>query len=508
MSPSIEGCPNEIIENIVVRLPLGDICSLRRSSRTLATKTTQCHFRSYFQSKHVDITGSALREFVILTQPGWLGCLVQKLTLVGVVNNLKLLECILKELAGSEEESGSEDESDSEAECGSEEEADPENEIMGKREGRRRAYQDLEILKQRRADYETLHESGNDVTLLSSAFRNILMNSPHGRLLSLSLEVVVYREDAETRIPPLARSGWTFIWQSAADTFHTAFRSLAASKLPIQKLNIFNDRRLQRCSLASDELGKIDFDDKGLALSLGSLKSLSLSISERIVFRSRRDAEDSYDQADERGWDLSGEERDDEDIRAEEADERNFIGLAKLLQLTSGLQELEIHRYWLGLCRPDSNLHLERILQRVATMETLPNLKVIELRGMSTTEEDLLKLLQRTGVRKLYMYNIHLASGTFRSIFDYCTHESAGMEKLYFHELAEMERAVYFDGPATGLFSPWVCHVPGGNAALEKTGAEVQQQISYRATYHHGVLGSFLTHYMQQTQNEYGPPTR
>jgi hypothetical protein len=33
-------------------------------------------------------------------------------------------------------------------------------------------------------------------------------------------------------------------------TFHTAIRSLALSQLPIEKLNIFNDRRLQSCSLA------------------------------------------------------------------------------------------------------------------------------------------------------------------------------------------------------------------------------------------------------------------
>ena len=95
MSPSLENCPNEVIESIVVLLVLGDICSLRQSSRTLSSKTTQNHFKSYFLSKHVDITESALRTFVDVTQPGWLGCLIQHLVLVGVVNNSKALEYIV-----------------------------------------------------------------------------------------------------------------------------------------------------------------------------------------------------------------------------------------------------------------------------------------------------------------------------------------------------------------------------------------------------------------------------
>jgi hypothetical protein len=97
MSPSLEDCPNEVIESIVVLLAITDICSLRQSSRTLATKTTQEHFKSYFRTKHVDITGSALQGLVDITQPGWLGCLIQHLVLVGVVNNTKMLEFILGE---------------------------------------------------------------------------------------------------------------------------------------------------------------------------------------------------------------------------------------------------------------------------------------------------------------------------------------------------------------------------------------------------------------------------
>jgi hypothetical protein len=64
MSPWIEDCPNEIIEAIVVLLDLDDIRSFRQSCRSLAAKTTQNRFKSYYHSKRVDITLHALGAFV------------------------------------------------------------------------------------------------------------------------------------------------------------------------------------------------------------------------------------------------------------------------------------------------------------------------------------------------------------------------------------------------------------------------------------------------------------
>jgi hypothetical protein len=197
-----------------------------------------------------------------MSQPGWLGCLIQNLELVGVVNNTKALEYII----------------------GEEPESDLEEESCGNRKKLAEAKQNLEMLRQRETDYEKLHESGRDLSLLSKAFSNIAANSRAGRLLSLSLEVVVYREDAEKRLSPLVGGGWRFIWECVADTFHTALCSLSASNMSIERLNIFNDRRLQRCSLACNELGSIDFKQKGLTISLASMKSLAVSISDRVIF--------------------------------------------------------------------------------------------------------------------------------------------------------------------------------------------------------------------------------
>jgi hypothetical protein len=175
MSLGLEGCPNEAIECIVVHLGLIDIRSLRLSSRALGIKATEDHFKSYFHSKHVDITHSALSAFVDITGPGELGCFIQDLTLVGVVNNTKLLESMLRE--GEEEYEEEDEEEDEEGDEEGDEEEDEDMEYEPRTEEQIKAELDLKILEDRQTDYEQLHESGTDVSLLSEAFRNIVANS-------------------------------------------------------------------------------------------------------------------------------------------------------------------------------------------------------------------------------------------------------------------------------------------------------------------------------------------
>jgi hypothetical protein len=104
MSPSLLDFPPEIFESIIRLLGLCDLFSLRLCSRTLATKSTSDHFKSYFHTKHIDITASSLGAFVKATQPGSLGCLIQHLVLVGVGNNTKQPESILEPDYSLEEE--------------------------------------------------------------------------------------------------------------------------------------------------------------------------------------------------------------------------------------------------------------------------------------------------------------------------------------------------------------------------------------------------------------------
>jgi hypothetical protein len=86
MAPVLNDLPNELFERIVQQLDLFDTCNLRLSSRLLASKATQRHFKSFFRRKHVDLDERSLTNFVHANKPDGFGCLVEELVLVGLVS--------------------------------------------------------------------------------------------------------------------------------------------------------------------------------------------------------------------------------------------------------------------------------------------------------------------------------------------------------------------------------------------------------------------------------------
>jgi hypothetical protein len=156
-----------------------------------------------------------------------------------------------------------------------------------------------------------------------------------------------------------------------------------------------------------------------------------------------------------------------------------------------------------------ADLHLERLLQLAAEMETPPKLRRIELRGLYVREEDLLAFIRRTGLRKLFMYKVFMSSGTFRSVFDYCTSDAAGMEELYFNELFDGHLNVYFDGPGQAQIPPLISAGPGPSSdILERVGVETKGQIYYRSVLGGAAGSPTVVEYARQRRMEYGPPQR
>lgn len=90
---TIEQCPAETIDNIVSFLNLRDICNLRLTSRGLALRVSVApSLGSYLEQRQVDVTERSLRAVAEATaKPGRLGCFIDDLVLVGVVNNTKFL---------------------------------------------------------------------------------------------------------------------------------------------------------------------------------------------------------------------------------------------------------------------------------------------------------------------------------------------------------------------------------------------------------------------------------
>ncbi|KAK3696416.1 hypothetical protein LTR37_017987 [Vermiconidia calcicola] len=437
MGSGLEDCPNEVVESTTVLLDLKDICTLRLVSRTLASAATQNHFKSYFRSKRVELTEAALQAFVEVTRCGRLGCAVQNLTLVGIARQ--------SDLEASDEA--------------------------------------------KRSDHQLeLH-----VKLLSQALTSIKASNGSGRLSSLFLEIAVILADGERILPDAAHEDcWRVVWQSTADTSRTVLRSLGASKLRIQSLNTFNGCQMQRCSLACDKLSSTDLKPEELSESFAGLTTLSLSLSNRII-----------EDVPFHGTDWSPRDKTPaiHEAEAKAADEHNFDGLEQLLQLSTQLMSLEMHYYRLD-CTPHlfkHSKHHERLVQRLAKTDGFPRLMQCRLRGLHARDEDLLRLIQQTAARDLSLENITLTAGNFDAIFEHCTSEAAGIERLYIDDLfAEqkllwwdpcgVQKLLYFDGVGS-IGKP---HVPLNQRAgrtrssntLKRAGAEISQNMSYH--YHEG----------------------
>ncbi|KAL3436840.1 hypothetical protein BDV09DRAFT_193696 [Aspergillus tetrazonus] len=302
--PSLEHLPHEIIDSIASLLELNAIRSLRLTSRSLALGSSGSHFKSYFRRKHVDLTEHALRDFVEETKPDRPGRLLQDLVLVGVVDNTKWLAKRLKDSTNEGTEN-----------------------TPIRPEEQAKAQLDLNVLMQRQILSERMRESGTDVRLLTKAFSNLIADGRSPGLQSLSLQVVVYRVDAEQIVPPDTGGSWMLIWRAAGDAFHSALGALAASRMPAERLDIYNSQ--QCCSLACTELSAIGFEGKGLATSLASLKTLSISYSDRIINVRNEDIGDTGDSADEIDHDASAVDdfRDADDIEVERAMRQTFLVL-------------------------------------------------------------------------------------------------------------------------------------------------------------------------------------
>ncbi|KFY79367.1 hypothetical protein V499_01631 [Pseudogymnoascus sp. VKM F-103] len=455
MGSLIENCTIDVINEIINYLEPDAIRNLRLSCKTLAIKSSSLyHVKALFQSKHVDLTEQALRACAEGTQAGGLCCLVEELTL---------------------------------------------SSIAGGGDAPRRTRQGRVQLWRKNKD-----------SLLSQSFIALKRNGPTRRLASLSLEVAV-PPDLKARLQPAdarAEYDWRPVSEAAVDTFHTTFRALATSQLRTESLNMFNGPGQQRCSLPCNALSKVDWDDEGLTESLSSMRSLSISLSNRV---SKFDEdEDGHVITDNRTTRRSRRNHHNEEDVSIAQDERNFTGLASLFQLLKNLKSFELHYFRLrgelqGLPLPMDWCH-ERLLQHLVTLNSLPNLTRSTLRGIYATETDLLAFIKQTRVSELSLENVTLSSGTFRSIFDYCTSTATSVTKLNFNVLYEMgaqpSPMVLFLGPGRSRLGYDAFGL--GSESLERSGDDINQPISYHTPPPPPMGSPVMARYVAFRRREYG----
>ncbi|KAF2212793.1 hypothetical protein CERZMDRAFT_97291 [Cercospora zeae-maydis SCOH1-5] len=190
---SFESLPPEIVEQVVVSLPLHDIGSVRLTSQTLAFKVTQEHYKSNFYSQKFELTSRRLKQFV------------------AVAASDGLLEANVRDSAISQP-LWDEDGIIQEITLFAIEGEDP-----------RRIQVDLSTLSQQRDHHAQFYQSRRSHCTAQPGFWQF--EEAHIELSLLTAEVIVYRVDVNTG------GGWKHIWAAANTAFATIFASTADTGL-------------------------------------------------------------------------------------------------------------------------------------------------------------------------------------------------------------------------------------------------------------------------------------
>lgn len=216
MGVRLENLHVELFENIMTYLDISDIASFRLTSRTTESKVSQRSLATFFEQKNVELSLESLQKMVQVTSEGWLGSLLQRCTITGVVKNVR---------SSVDEDS-------------------------------------TELL-----------------SLLIKAFSNLRQRSIGDKILSLHLQVAASVESAnsESTDVPVTCS-WRNVWDAALHTFNITMSALYQSRLPVNEhLDIFSSVR--GCSLACDAL-MASFQESANVQSFRHLKTLRTSLSE------------------------------------------------------------------------------------------------------------------------------------------------------------------------------------------------------------------------------------
>lgn len=451
-------------------------------------KTTQDRFKSFFRTESVRLNEQSLLSFAANTRPGMLGCLVEELDLVGLVYNPVQLENILTTKTRTVTKRNGPMTMSTEERCGA-------DELV-------KVQKDLDTLNEAKHSAEQLHNDGRDVELLAQTFENLKANgwSPLRKLRTL---IKVFRDDAVTEIDPLEGGSYKLIWQKAAETLRTTLSALSNSGLAVDELDAFSE--VHRCAVAANELSPIDTTNESLNSVLGKMTTFSIGISnrdipkteeqilefERPVFPSFR----TY---------KAQTPRDPTIMKAEADDEDNFTGLSNLLALSPNLETLDLHFY--NLDSPPVETHNPKLFTRILETTTFSTLTALRLRGFHLHSQDLLRSITRSPLRKLRLENLHLITGTWRSLFAFIAEGPQGYDWILVDDLFEGSRLLYFSSEGDGKPKfPSLCGTKGTNGVLRR-GEDAKRRVEFHFAAERPFGSPQVYHWHVRRQIEYGPP--
>lgn len=462
----MDALTNELFERMVSHLHLQDIQQLRLVNRSIAYKATQSTFRPFFKAKQVDITRSALQDFSHMTSQGQLGCGIEKLTLVGIVYDLSILETII-ETGEKYVDDPKRPQDKIPIECS-------EDELACFKD-------DLIALRRHKREYEALRGQESDIALLKDAFANLAVNGARG-LQSLTLEIKVCRHNTTSRLLPMeAESGEIF--ERAAETFLLAMTCLRDSRLSANSLSIFSTKPESLvCSLPFSTLGRIDWST-AFESSLVSLRDFALSISQ---------------------------EQDETALQGQVEDKGNASNIAKMVGLCPQLETLTMTRFARPSSEEAGKLQVTmqyQYMHCLAQMEPLSHLNHLSLGGFHIAGSDIATFIKRHigSLRSVELREIFIHDDVFRLLLTTLsqgTLERIHLEDIHLKYEGEWE-LVHFSGEREQEFTRISGDYLGRNV-IERWGEGTKQLIECTPYLGRSVGSGKVSRWIKRRREEFG----
>jgi hypothetical protein len=440
MASYFEALPPEMVEQIVSSLPLRDIASLRLTSRTAKNKASQQSFTSYFKHKNIDVTTGSLQNFERMTRPGCPGRLLRYCTITGI----SLFEGAVPDVRDYVENPATDN------------------------------------------NAEHLH-------FLTEAFRNLKENNPHASLVSLSLGVDVRIEgpDGEATRPESFRCR-SAVWNAAMKAFNLTVAALDSSQLPVTgKLDIFTSLRC--CSLAWTAFQSFVRNFASTDV-FRTLKKLSVSLSAWPKTTIRVPHED--------GWHNYVEVEVDARFHSNTHQTSILRDIFEASRIMPSLEGLDLHWYN-AQGDPYSPPSPSITPQEVVVSRPPMSLAECILRGVYTSEADLLHFLKTVRPGSVSLTNVQLVSGAYVPIFDYLAVPDSPVETYHLDDLVEPGgKLVHFEVPGRPKF-PYMNDTPGPSTLIRQ-GRQVKDVIKYRWARWRALGSGPLYRWSASRSQEYG----
>lgn len=336
-----------------------------------------------------------------------------------------------------------------------------------------------------RSDTPSQDESTEYVRLLAEAFRNLKQRSPDGGLASLCLRLAVGTEGELAE--PRDSHSWREVWDTALRTFHVTMAALYESQLPLyEHLDVFGG--LRGCSLACDAF-LASAPRSASTLVFGSLKKLTASLSPPYKAPTEHPSEVATIEAEApaQNW----------------HENRTLQGILHMLGAMPELESLDLHWYHLrdsvSASPAPSTTH-----QESSSNLAVPRLKECSLRGVYTSESDLLRFLEAVRPATLTLTDVRLVSGTYASVFRYLTSPDSPVACYHLDDVHEGIPLVHFEVPGSSKFRYTRGRV--GPSTLTRQAGHVKEAIHYRLPPGRPLGSGARMLWVKSKTLEFGPP--